>query len=107
MRWRTGILALLVVGLVTGLYHLKQEVQGLEHRLASVKAAIARDREAIRVLKAEWSYLNRPARLARLARRFLRLRALAPGQIRTFADLPARFDRRGRVDPSAKAEASR
>jgi hypothetical protein len=55
------------------LLHVSQNVQKSEDRLAEIEASIDRERETIRVLRAEWAYLNRPDRLERLARDFLDL----------------------------------
>jgi len=108
---KTTLVAIALIGtLVTGLYYLKQEVQGVERRLAAVRLDIARDRQAIHVLRAEWTYLNRPSRLARLSGRHLKLQRVAPEQIRTFDELPEHFaptDATKRIERSAKAGVSR
>lgn len=106
MRAVGAIWLVLIGGLVAGLFHFKQEVQILERRLAATDRAAARDRRAIAVLEAEWTYLNRPDRLTRLARRYLRLQQVAPGNVRTFSELPHRFGPAGRIEQPAGAEAS-
>ena len=73
-----------------GLFHVKYEVQRLESELKLEHRAILEDQEAIHVLKAEWSFLNRPDRLADLASRHLGMGALAPAQIVHVQDLPLR-----------------
>ena len=72
---RQGFLfwVLLVGGAGVALFLLKYEVQAREERLARINAEIIRTQEAIQVLRAEWSYLNRPDRLADLAARHLDL----------------------------------
>ncbi|MBC7134681.1 MAG: hypothetical protein H5U25_03440, partial [Oceanibaculum nanhaiense] len=72
---RQGFLfwVLLVGGAGVALFLLKYEVQAREERLARINAEIIRTQEAIQVLRAEWSYLNRPDRLADLATRHLDL----------------------------------
>lgn len=72
---RQGFLfwVLLVGGAGVALFLLKYEVQAREDRLARINAEIIRTQEAIQVLRAEWSYLNRPDRLADLAQRHLDL----------------------------------
>jgi len=72
-------------------YQMKYEVQQLEGRLAKVNREILQDQESIQVLKAEWSYLNQPARLAELATRFLQLEPVAPKQMVSLAELPRRI----------------
>jgi hypothetical protein len=110
MRKSTFIAIALIGILVAGLYHLKQQVQGVEQRLASVNQAIVRDRQAIHVLRAEWAYLIRPSRLARLSARHLKLQRITANHIRAFDELPEQFAPAGkdkRIEQSAKAGASR
>jgi hypothetical protein len=71
-------------------YQLKYEVQRLEDRLARVNRQILADQEAIQILKAEWSFLNQPAHLADLARRFLALEPVQSRQMVTVDALPMR-----------------
>ncbi|WP_193182832.1 cell division protein FtsL [Nisaea sediminum] len=52
------------------LFLVKHEVQEREDRLNALHSEILDNQEAIQVLKAEWSYLNRPERLERLIREF-------------------------------------
>jgi len=82
-----------------GVYQLKYEVQHLEDRLARVNREILNDQESIQILKAEWSYLNQPARLADMAKRFLALEPVEPRQMVTLDELPQRRE------PSAIADA--
>ena len=57
------------------MFQVKYEVLQQEQQLARLDHAILKDRESIRVLNAEWSYLSQPTRLDQLAKRYL---ALAP-----------------------------
>lgn len=70
------------------LYELKHRVQDLEEQLAEVHGEILRDQEAIQVLKAEWSYLNQPSRIAELADRYLDLKPIEASQIASFQEVP-------------------
>lgn len=110
MRKTTLLSIALIAMLVAGLYHLKQKVQGVERQLASVNRSIAQDRQAIHVLRAEWAYLVRPSRVARLSERHLKLERITPNQIRAFEELPEHFapaKKDERVEQSAKAGAAR
>lgn len=90
---RSTILTLLVaIGLGFGLFRLTYEVQTLEGELSHVNRAVAAEREAIHVLRAEWSYLNEPTRLEALTKKHLSLRATQDGRIRTVAEIPSRPD---------------
>lgn len=79
-----ALLALVSFGLYNGVYRVKAQ----ERELASLKTEIAREGEAVRVLKAEWTYLNQPDRLQALARRHLALAPTGASQITVLASLP-------------------
>ncbi len=90
MRGGAVIAAGVVIGgLVLGLFQIKLAVQDLEGRLATLDRALLESETAIHVLRAEWAYLNRPERLARLAARHLDLAPLAAGQIVATERMPA------------------
>ena len=74
---------LLLAGLLFGLYNLKAEVETQEKELARIQRAIDEEREAIQVLRAEWSYLNQPHRLRRLAASRLDLQPASQRQLAT------------------------
>ena len=92
---RPTTLILFVLSVVAGgvLFGIAFEVSTLEERLIVVNQQITDDREAIHVLRAEWSYLNQPERLEELSQRYLELRPLEGGQIANVAALPARQSR--------------
>ncbi|MEW5727168.1 MAG: energy transducer TonB [Pseudomonadota bacterium] len=71
-----------------GLYFIKHEVKEQEARLAELNREIQRNQEAIHVLKAEWSYLNDPARLRQLSEKYLGMKPMAPAQVATLDTLP-------------------
>lgn len=78
------LFSLLSVGLVA----VKSRVQDMETQLATLQSEIKEDRTAIRVLKAEWSHLNDPARLKRLAATYLHLAPVTTGQVASISALP-------------------
>jgi len=71
-----------------GLFFVKHEVKDLETRLAGLNLDIVRNQEEMHVLKAEWSYLNDPARLRDLSERHLGMRPMGTRQIATLDTLP-------------------
>ncbi|MBC6416841.1 MAG: cell division protein FtsL [Rhodospirillales bacterium] len=82
---------LMLAGLCAlGTYVLKHEVQQREEALRAAYHNILRAQEELHVLKAEWSYLNQPERLAALARTQLGLAPLSPEQLVRVEDLPFR-----------------
>lgn len=92
MRLSTVVWLFLMAGMIAGVFHLKYKVQSLEGDLAAVNAAVRKDKDAIHILRAEWSYLNRPERLRALSKRRLRLAPITESQNVRFADLPRSFD---------------
>lgn len=78
-------LALLAVAAAAGtaLFWTSQNVQQREAELRQLRQALMHEQKTIRVLEAEWSYLNRPARLEALAAQYLDLARPAPAHILT------------------------
>lgn len=89
---RLGTLFWIGLAIVAGYatIEFKYDVQALERELTQLDAKILRHQEAIHVLKAEWAYLNEPARLERLSRSYLDLSPLRGSQIVDLASLPGR-----------------
>lgn len=84
----TTLLSLLIGGLLAVfVFAVKYEVQDLEAELNALNRSISKERRAIHVLIAEWSYLNEPGRLARLADQHLGLQPIEPQQVRSFDGL--------------------
>jgi cell division protein FtsL len=91
MIGRTTLLWLaLAAAVVFGLFHVKYRVAALEEELTRLNAATLREQNQIHVLDAEWSYLNRPARLEELADKYLDLKPMTTNQLTTVAELPKR-----------------
>ncbi|MDE0060724.1 MAG: cell division protein FtsL [Defluviicoccus sp.] len=87
-RGSTLLFAVLAVVMGAASIVIGTEVRDLEDRLAAIHRDIAREQEALHVLRAEWSYLNRPDRLEALARRHLGLRIPEAAQTMAVSDLP-------------------
>lgn len=83
-----GLPAIVTIALLLVSY----QVKGLESELAELERAALTQQEKIHVLNAEWSFLNRPERLARLAKRYLDLAPVAPKQLITFSYEPLTND---------------
>ena len=73
------------------LYHVKYQTQLLDRSIVQINQSIDATRDRTEVLKAEWTLLNDPERLAALAGEFLSLSTMAPKQFTALADLPNRL----------------
>ncbi len=81
---------LTAVGAALFLFFIKQQVREMEEELGIAHRNILRHQEAIQVLRTEWSYLNRPARIAELAERHLAMQPLVARQFVGFEEIPYR-----------------
>jgi hypothetical protein len=87
MRRTTVLFVFLAAVLSLALFSLKYQVQDLEDEFVGLNRSILAERRAMHVLKAEWSYLNDPARLGPLAARHLGLRPVESEQLGTLGTL--------------------
>jgi hypothetical protein len=62
-------------------FNLKYAVQGIDDELSRVRRQTIAETQDIRVLSAEWAYLNQPDRLAELNRNFLQLAPMTVKQL--------------------------
>lgn len=88
LRFVTLFVFILLFGVSAGLYHVKYSVDHMERLGLNLKAKIAEEQAAIRILDAEWSSLNRPDRLQKLSSRYLELAPLEVVQVVSFATIP-------------------
>lgn len=80
-----------VVGLVGfATYEVKYQVAQVDDELGRVNRAIDGDRDQLRVLSAEWSYLTQPARLDQLRQRHLALMPVTRTQLGNLDQVPFR-----------------
>ncbi|HEY7609074.1 MAG TPA: hypothetical protein VIF14_07565 [Alphaproteobacteria bacterium] len=105
-RFTRLIWPLLFAGMVFGLYNLKAQVEEQEKELARIQRAIEDEREAIQVLRAEWSYLNHPERLRRLAAAKLELQPVAARQMASFERLAQRLAEAAPVETASREVAA-
>ena len=95
LRFVNICLLLGLVALAYVIYEVKYEARALDHDIAVLHRQIDEERDSIAVLRAEWSLLNRPARIERLAKKFLNLHAANPRQLLTLDTVAqAEFDRK-------------
>jgi cell division protein FtsL len=74
-----------------GLFIVADRVQMLEAELARTNREVLQEEEAIHVLRAEWSYLNEPSRLAALVARHLDMQPPSSAQRLRIEDVPLRL----------------
>lgn len=87
MRIRISLILAVSAAVVSGvmLFSVSQKVQTAESEQRRLSAAVESERETIRVLNAEWDYLNRPDRVEDLAREYLRMKPPQAGQMESDA----------------------
>lgn len=84
-----GLWAIAVIATGYTLFYITFQVEALETELTQLNRDILEEQDSVHVLKAEWSYLNRPDRLEKLTTRLLPgLGELSPDQIGALAELP-------------------
>jgi hypothetical protein len=94
----TTFLAVIMVGFLSvGVFWVKYEVQDLKDEISQLDRTIMEDRQAIHVLKAEWSHLNDPDRLRFLSGRYLGMTAVETEQIGSLEKVPLRQAEPGEV----------
>lgn len=81
LRFINICLVLGLVALAYVIYEVKYEARGLDEEIAVLKKNIDAERDSVAVLRAEWSLLNRPERIERLAQKYLKLQAARPDQL--------------------------
>jgi cell division protein FtsL len=103
LRFVNICLVLGLVALAYVIYQVKYEARGLDAEIASIGKKIDEERDAIAVLRAEWSLLNRPERIERLAQKYLKLAPAKPLQLVTIDTVSDRDFDRTRVEIAAPA----
>jgi len=71
-------------------YKIKFDSTLQAERVAKLRGELRNEREAIALLRAEWTKLETPGRLESLAQRYLTLKPIAPSQFDSFDRLPER-----------------
>jgi cell division protein FtsL len=107
LRFINISLVLGLVALACVIYQVKYQARGLDADIAVLDKRIGEERDAIAVLRAEWSLLNRPERIERLAQKHLKLAPASPAQLVPLdAVSDPDFDRT-RVEPASPAPAAK
>lgn len=70
------------------LYLVKYQVQDIKNDVDALEASIAKEQEALALLQAEWSFLNRPERLRSLSKQYLKLEPYSTSKVTSIEALP-------------------
>jgi cell division protein FtsL len=105
LRFVNICLVLGLVALAYVIYQVKYEARALDEEIASLGKEIDTERDSLAVLRAEWSLLNRPERIERLAQKYLKLGPVQPRQLVTLDSVTDRDFTRPRVEVAATAPA--
>jgi cell division protein FtsL len=81
LRFFNICLSLALVVLAYVIYQVKYDTRALDVDIASLSKDIDAERDSVAVLRAEWSLLNRPERIERLAEKYLDLAPPKPQQM--------------------------
>ncbi len=73
-----------------GLYNIKYDTRVAEREVLLLRQEIELEKETLKVLRAEWSHLNQPDRIQKLAEKYLDLAPVGLGQIVSIRDVPSR-----------------
>jgi hypothetical protein len=80
-------MAFLMLGFV-GLYMVKYKVQTVKVQVTAAQKQLVEDRKNLRVLEAEWTYLNRPERLEALSQKYLDVKPIHGQQLAEYSSIP-------------------
>jgi len=106
LRFVNICLVLGLVALAYVIYQSKYEAHALDERIVVLNKEIETERDALAVLRAEWSLLNRPERIERLAGKYLKLTPAHPQQLVILDEVTERdFERDGAGAAPTKAAA--
>ena len=106
LRFVNICLLLGLVALAYVIYQVKYETRALDFEIAKIGKEIEAERDAIAVLRAEWSLLNRPERIERLAKKHLKLAPSDPRQLVTVDSVTnSDFDRLKAAQAAQQASA--
>jgi hypothetical protein len=85
--------ALIALATLAGgaLFNVAFEVSAQQERLALLNDEIRTEREAIHVLRAEWTHLNQPERLADLSNRYLNMEPVTVASVADLDTVPRRL----------------
>jgi len=105
LRFVNICLVLGLVALAYVIYQVKYEARALDERIVVVRKEIEEERDALAVARAEWSLLNRPERIERLAEKYLNLTPAQPKQLVILDEVTERDFERAAIPGPTQATA--
>ncbi len=106
LRFVNICLVLGLVALAYVIYEVKYQARALDEEIAGLSKDIEAERDGVAVLRAEWSLLNRPERIERLAQKCLKLAPARASQLVTLDTVSERDFARARVKAADQTVAS-
>jgi cell division protein FtsL len=106
LRFVNICLVLGLVALAYVIYQVKYETRGLDEQIVALSKEIEAERDSLAMLRAEWSLLNRPERIERLAGKYLHLAPAQPRQLTTLATVRDSDFERPSAEPEAEAQSN-
>jgi len=103
LRFFNICLVLGLVALAYVIYQVKYEARALDERIVVLQKEIERERDTLAVARAEWSLLNRPERIERLAKKYLNLAPAQPRQLVILDEVTDRELQRAAIAPTKAA----
>jgi len=94
IRHTTVLFILLAGALSLVVFGVKYQVQDLEQELKTLSREINANERSIHVLNAEWSHMNNPTQLRRMAERHLNMQPVGVNQLTEWPDFAARVPAR-------------
>lgn len=88
MRLSSIFWIVMFVCAASALYGVKYRVQEMDSEIATLRAQVQAEKQAIHVLSAEWAFLTRPERVRRLAEKHLDMAPMNAVQMADVADVP-------------------
>jgi cell division protein FtsL len=103
LRFINICLVLALVALAYVIYEGKYEARALDEDIGGLRKDSETERDAVAVLRAEWSLLNRPERIERLAEKHLKLAPARPQQLVTLDTVSDNDFERARIEAADEA----
>ena len=107
LRFVNICLVLALVAFAYVIYEGKYEARALDEDIDGLRKNIETERDAVAELRAEWSLLNRPERIERLAEKHLKLVPARPTQLVTLDTVSESDFERVRTETAPILEADR